>query len=116
MPKIAYNQAYSGFSLSHEAIQLYAKLKGIRLYSREAELGFTSYYTDPAFENYWSDLDIPRTDPALIETIEKLGAKANGRCASLAITELPAGTKYLIANYDGAERVMTIDDYKWSIA
>lgn len=116
MTKIAYNQSRGGFGLSHEAIRLYAELKGIQLYPRETGFGSTTYYTDPTFENLWSDYDIPRADPALIETIEKLGPKTNARFASLAITELPAGTKYRIDEYDGAERIMTIDDYDWSIA
>src|SRR5579872_4210950 len=32
-----------------------------------------------------------RTDPLLIQTIEELGAKANGMCADLKIIEIPDG-------------------------
>lgn len=60
--------------------------------------------------------DVDRTDPALIQVVEEMGAAANGEFASLAVAEIPTGSSYRIDEYDGLERVMTRDDYEWNIA
>ena len=46
-----------------------------------------------------------RSDPDLIEVIERLGDKANGSCAKLAIFEIPDGAEFEITEYDGNEGV-----------
>ena len=94
MTKIVYNACYGGFGISEKA------------FARYKELGGTCDW----------DRDIPRTDLALIQVIEELGEEANGDCAEIYIVEIPAGTRYRIDEYDGNERVMTIDDYDWKIA
>jgi hypothetical protein len=45
-----------------------------------------------------------------------MGEKANGAHASLRIAEIPAGSKYRIDEYDGAESVETPDSYDWQTA
>jgi homogentisate 1,2-dioxygenase len=45
-----------------------------------------------------------------------MGEAANGDCASLAIAVVPKGTVYRIDDYDGNERVMTVDEYDWQIS
>jgi hypothetical protein len=96
--KIAYNACYGGFGLSVRGETRYAEIKGIKV-------------TD------FHDRDIPRDDPALIQVIEELGSKeASSRFAELRIKEVRKGTKYRIDEYDGAESVMTIDDYEWQVA
>ena len=97
MTKIVYNACYGGFSLSQAAIDRYLELTG-----RE--------------DDDLYDRGIERTDPALVQVVEELGAKANGMCAELFITEVPAGTLYRIDEYDGLESVMTKDDYDWKVA
>ena len=52
----------------------------------------------------WED----RTDPDLIEVVERLGNKANAACASLAIVEIPDGAQFEITEYDGNESVEPI--------
>jgi len=47
-----------------------------------------------------------RSDQDLIDVIEKLGDKANGDCASLAIEEIPDGAEFEIEEYDGNESVV----------
>ena len=59
----------------------------------------------PGQEVWFFDFDIDRTDPDLIAVIEKLGEKANGRCAELSIIEIPDGIEWGIYNYDGIESV-----------
>ena len=65
---------------------------------------------------YFSDRDIERNDPALVQVVEELGDLANGDCSRLEIEELPAGTLYRIDEYDGLETVETKDSYEWSVA
>ena len=101
MTKIVYNACYGGFSLSDAAIIRYAELTGLPLTDKN---------------KYIWRRDIRRDDPILVQVVEELGDQADGLCASLAIAELPAGTKYRIDEYDGYESVMTPDDYKWYIA
>jgi len=138
MTKIVYNACYGGFGLSHEAVMRYAEIKGITLYTNK-QYGFMNYYlcsveefdrilaeekdkpVGPgrfarSNEMYFSDRDIERTDPVLVQVVEELGEAANGRCAKLYITEVPAGTMYRIDEYDGLESVMTNDDYDWKVA
>lgn len=138
--KIAFNNCYGGFSLSHAGVMRYAEIKGMPIFAfvdkRDAngniKLGVMREY-NPAHdhdafcihyctsetysnETYWSDRNIERGDPALIQVIEELGDAANGRCAKLAIEDVPAGTAYRIDEYDGNESVATKDSYDWKIA
>lgn len=46
-----------------------------------------------------------RTDPDIIAVVEKLGEKANGRCADLEVVEIPDGIEYEIDGYDGMETI-----------
>ena len=116
----------------------YAEIKGITLYVQE-DLFMNHYYLCPPeeFERihaedyakpvqpdrfdassglYFSDSDIERNDPALVQVVEELGKLANGDCSRLEIEELPAGTLYRIDEYDGLETVQTMDTYEWSVA
>ena len=99
--KIIINSCYGGFGLSHEAVMLYAKLKGFKLYAfvdkrdENDNLKFTGkdrfkpydgiskesiiYYATKPLKNgnypdksFFSDDDIPRTDPVLIKVIKPL--------------------------------------------
>ena len=56
-----------------------------------------------------------RDDPVLIQVIEKLGKKANGRCAQIKIEDVPKGALWRIDEYDGNESVMTQDAYEWKV-
>ena len=141
MTKIVYNACYGGFGLSNEAIVRYAEIKGLGPVAKRKrierndpalvqvveELGDKAI--DPAY--HWNGgcaelriIDIPagtldrieRNDPALVQVVEELGDKANGGCAELRIIDIPAGTLYRIDEYDGAESVMTQDDYDWKVA
>ena len=49
--------------------------------------------------------DDNRSDPDLIEVIERLGERANGFCAELSIAEIPDGSEFEITEYDGNESV-----------
>lgn len=60
---------------------------------------------DCYFYESWHE-DENRSDPDLIEVIERLGDKANGACAELAIKEIPDGASFEITEYDGSEDVV----------
>lgn len=81
--KVVLNKCYGGFGLS-EAAYNYLGLKwdnyGFK-YSQENE----------------------RTDLRLVECVEKLGKRANGKYAKLVIVEIPADLDYVIDDYDGIE-------------
>jgi len=64
-------------------------------------------------DSYWSDRDLERTDPALVQVVEEMEDMASGDLASLKIRELESGTLYIIHEYDGLEEVMTVSDFQW---
>ena len=121
--KVVKNDDYGGFGLSPLAVMEYAKLKGIelfvyddnynRLYSLE-QMGkelYVLYYTKEfdgnryANESFFNERDIERNDPCLVEVVEKLGEKANGRFAKLVVVEIPDGIEWEITEYDGWESI-----------
>lgn len=142
MTKVVYNACFGGFGLSPGAVQRYAEIKGIKIYMfvnskkkdgrtdydkyhlaslKEAKEAFIVHYSksdNPALlnEQYFSDRDISRTDPALVQVVEELGTKVNGFCAQLAIADVPSGTHYRIDEYDGHEQVISKDSYNWDVA
>jgi hypothetical protein len=110
MTKIVYNGCYGGFSLSNTALRRYSELSG---YGIKQEGEYVNLVDKNDEYVYISDM---RDDPILVQVVEELGEAANGDCAELYIVEIPAGTRYRIDEYDGNERVMTIEDYDWKIA
>jgi len=56
-------------------------------------------------DSYFSDSDIKRDDPKLIEIVERLGEESNGNFAKLKIVEIPDDVKWVIDDYDGMESV-----------
>ena len=110
--KIAINQCYGGFSLSATGFKHYLDLKGIKYGTCKTQWQWREddedFYHDGHVgesDHYLSDRDIPRDDPALIQTIEQLGNKANGFCAALTVIEIPDDVQWQIDEYDGHEWV-----------
>jgi len=121
------NDCFGGFGLSFEAVMLYAELSGFKLYAcvdtgilsgkytyyDGKDKPFIIYYTKEPLTNegkivknsYFSESEIKRDDPILVEVVRKLGEKANGTCASLSIVNIPDGVNYTIEDYDGAESI-----------
>lgn len=143
--KVVYNACFGGFSLSEAGIQRYAELKGVTLYpEQDKKFGMlTHYWTIPpekrrppidgddwhkatqeeriAYNQFYRDnqiydRDIERDDPLLVQVVEEMGDAANGRCAKLAIEDVPADSLWRIDEYDGNERVMTQTSYDWKVA
>jgi len=107
MIKIVINADFGGFSLSHEAIRRYAELKGITLFTEKTDSEYIpySYSIDEKGEIPFYDNEIPRDDPALVQTVQELGEAANGNFATLKLTEIPDGVNWYISEYDGLEHV-----------
>lgn len=113
MAKVIYNKCFGGYSISVEAVMAYAKAIGINIEPLDQDAqSYTRYgFTDMAHVKGQPVCFDPRTierhDPVLVDIIEKLGKKANGMCAELAIEELSSGCVYRITEYDGKETVET---------
>ena len=112
---IVYNNCYGGFSLSPEAQKMYLQLKGFTPILKRSKFFWDQSYYAGGWEDF-CDREIPRNDPDLVKVVEKLGDKANGYCAELAIEYIPKGTPYRIEEYDGLETVETYYSTKWSVA
>ena len=113
--KIVINKCYGGFGLSEEAVFLYAKKKGLNLIvQRDKGLKINHYYLNEKKDgNYFSERDIQRNDPILIEVVNELGEKADGFCSELKIVEIPDDVEWIIEEYDGKEWIAE-DHRRWS--
>ena len=107
--KVVINDCYGGFGLSDEAITRYAEIKGIQLWPETSEYGHTIHWTCPPEERqdgHGPHLDeylLDRDDPVLIQVVEELGAKADGKYAKLKIVEIPDWVRWQVSEYDGNE-------------
>lgn len=85
MKKIVLNGCYGGFSLSKEAYE----------------------YMGLEWDGYGFKFEGDRENPKLIDCVEKLGERANGRCANLFIDEYDdENFDCWIDEYDGVESLM----------
>ena len=88
--KIVINRCYGGFGLSDEALALLSELKGHQVFA-------SSFLPDRM-----------RLDKDLVTVVEQLGERANGDYADLQIVSI--NKPFRIVEYDGAERIETMDD------
>jgi hypothetical protein len=133
MTKIVINDCYGGFGLSEEAqLELY-RLKSRLITAITPKQYYGGNNKNYSRRKEWKklyeeDLKSPigfrltiapdgkillvekledkyRTDKKLIQVVEKMGEKANGRFANLKIVEIPDDVKWQIDNYDSMETV-----------
>lgn len=91
--KVVINRSYGIYGLSEEAIKYLTKTYNLSYHEIEYGCGYF-------------DEDLPRSDPRLIECIEKIGVKeASGLYAKLKIVEVPDDVQWIIDDYDGMEVV-----------
>lgn len=94
--KIIINTCFGGFSFSQQAVDEYNRLKPV-------EVPEATRWEDNPF----------RTDPLMIEVVERLGSTADGDCAELKIIEIPDGIQWHVEEYDGREHIA--EDHRcWS--
>jgi hypothetical protein len=105
--KIVINRDFGGYGLSDQAVREYGKRKGLNLVEDGPDdHGFTYFYVNEIDENnYFSDREIERDDPVLVEIVERLGSEANGRYSDLKIVEIPDDVDWDIMEYDGMEHI-----------
>ena len=105
--KVVINADWGGFGLSDAAVVRYAELAGLNLISQaDDKFSWTHWYRDVVDDDhYWSDRDIERNDPCLVQVIEELGDAANGDHARLKIVDIPDDVEWHVEEYDGSEWV-----------
>lgn len=132
--KVVINSCFGGFGLSHEAVMRYFEIKGIAVYPEQGKdyWKFWTYWTvkpedrmeSKEGEDFYKmpmneraaynkahseqtvyEREIERDDPALVQVVEELGARASGDHAELTVVEIPDGVNYIIEEYDGREHV-----------
>ena len=105
--KVVINADYGGFGLSDEAIREYAKRKGLTLVEEKNEKwnDITFYKDSVAEDNYFNERELERNDSVLVEVVELLKDKANGRFACLKVIEIPEDVDWYVEEYDGIEWV-----------
>ena len=111
-----YKQTKYSFDKETGGIDEYVKIINIEDYDSSSIYAFTKDYGDTFYGKYEQGTfycpNIKRDDPDLVTVVEKLGKKANGTYANLAITEVEG--KWRIDEYDGKESVKTPDSYQWN--
>ena len=110
MTKIVINKCYGGFGLSTQGMAHYLTLKGIPYETQASRFSFckddqdfyhAGYVGDD--DHYICDRDIPRDDPALIQTVEELDGLADSAFSNLVVVEIPDGVEWQVEEYDGKE-------------
>ena len=131
--RVVINDCYGGFGLSHDAILAYLDKCGTPVWTEINDrfnglIPWTYYLVPPeqripgdpdnwhemtlaqrAAHNaaysrtVFSDRDVARDDPYLVQVVEELGSEANGRYAKLKVVEIPADVEWEIEEYDGSE-------------
>lgn len=86
--KIVINGCYGGFRLSKEACDF---------------LGFAED-SDEIFD-FCRCNEETRTNPKLVECVEKLGKASWGKCSRLKVVDVPDDVEWYIDEYDGWESV-----------
>lgn len=130
--KIAINRCFGGFNLSHKAIEMIMKRKGLGCYiykqTKFNHSDGTDEYTrldtyDPSpfvcyckvdlgkrvekipYEECWYYGELDRTDNDLISVIEELGDEASGSFGRIVVVEIPDDVDWEIDDYDGWESI-----------
>jgi hypothetical protein len=104
--KIVINKCFGGFSVSKKAVEFMAE-KGSEQAKAELEYIIPSEDNSDCYYGYSEKFnhEYDRTDPILVEAVEVLKDKANGRFAKLKVIEIPEGVEWEITDNDGLETV-----------
>ena len=86
--QVVINTSYSNFAISPDAISLIQK----KIKNPKAKSQINAY----AFDN-------DRSNPLLVEAVQKLGAKANGLYTTLKIVEIPDDVEWRVDAVNGKE-------------
>jgi hypothetical protein len=106
MRSIIINTSFGEFSLSHKA---FLRLRELGQAEALQEVDQGAYWPkgaspkDPTL-NQCGKL-VPREDAKLVQTVQELGAEANGHAASLKIVRIPLDVPWEIEKVNGVEQV-----------
>ncbi len=114
--KIAVNKCFGGFELSDMALRFLESNHDVTIYKSWDDMQTNSLegelwcIEENAYNKstMYSNADELRTDPRVIDTVERLGSSANGEFAEIEIIEIPDGIEYAINDYDGIETIHEI--------
>jgi hypothetical protein len=103
--KIVINSDYGGFGLSDEAMELYLTRKGIPFDKKPWKFNEYIFVKPGTEDDLYLHWDVERDDPVLVQVVEELGEKADGRYSQLKIVEIPDDVEWDIQEYDGIESI-----------
>jgi hypothetical protein len=115
--KVVINSRFGGFGLSEEAVRRYHSLKGNSVEVREGNaLTGVEYWViqgsdavdSDGFAEWFCDRDIDRADPVLVQVVQELGDRANGRHAQLKIVDVPEGVEWELHEIEGDEWIAEV--------
>jgi hypothetical protein len=104
--RLVLNKRYGGFGISEEAWNLLLE-KGYE--PTEQELRCAEDTKGRGIQSYGDD--VPRDNPILIDVVETLGRKANGRRAQLKVVNVTLEID--IEDYDGIEHAVVYGGENW---
>lgn len=112
--KVVINKCFGGFGLSDEAIEACIALgMTVADANTDADADFLRE-NNPDDKDFYGQYYCPhdherkfRCDPRLVQTVERLGKRANGMYASLKVVDIPFETAegWYIDEYDGVENI-----------
>lgn len=103
--KIVINSDYGGFGLSDDAMGLYLTRKGIPFDKKPWNHNEYIFVKPGTEDDLYLSWDIERDDPVLVQVVEELGEKADGRYSQLKIVEIPDDVRWVLQEYDGRESI-----------
>lgn len=114
MHKVVINICYGRFRLSRQAILRAREIADDPKWGGPSLEG--DVFPDGRVSTMDGFVEVPRTDPILVQVVEELGKDANGQWARLQVIAIDAGRAYRINDYDGAESIEYRDEIDWTIA
>jgi hypothetical protein len=111
--KIVINAKPGAFGLSEVAVKRYCQMKGIPVsVERGTALTGARYWLTPPSSEHEGELFCPgqihRTDPVLVQVVEKLGRMASGRYADLKVVQIPDDVQWELCERDGDEWIAEV--------
>ena len=101
--KVLINKCHGGYSMSADALSMYADKKGLKYSVKNEFLPFLELADGTSLSSY----NIERNDPTLIAVFEELGDEdfsgSMSGATEVVIVEVPDGAQYKIGEYDGLE-------------
>lgn len=100
--KVVINTCFGGFSISKECAE---RMKELGCLQAKAELEASSKYWYGSGHVGNFEGGYKRTSPYLIQAVEELGVKANGKYSRIVVVKIPEDIKWYIDEYDGRETI-----------